>query len=945
MKKYIYILGALLAAFGCSVEQPYELTSLDNEPEDGAKVTIEFSLPPVTKGIMAHDPDISTIHVAVFNKAGVLKQFEQATLTNPGNVTNGDNPSGNPKYSVDINMSASKRILHFIADSPVTNMEDLAALGGTSGEAAVLNALTTAGTECAYWQRVELDKVDAYTYAGGVYKVPGGGEYGSAGATSYTDANNNTVNIGDYIKRDGTKILDGTGYFQSQAVAKKVANIAFIRNFAEIKVTAAASTTSNFTPRKFALVNVPKAGYVAPYDPVKSEFAEAYLNPPTSGGLTHTFVKDSGYPGTLVGNINPEMPTSFIDLESTEASAVKTAFMYERPIPTTQQPATCIIVGGNYTETGAAKDSEGLTWFKIEIADEDGNYFPIYRGVSYLVKIGSISGSKGYDSPEAANAAPAIGDVSGSVETASLEQINDGKGTTLWVEYTDHVATSAGAKTLYYTMYYQKAGGDTTYLTHGVNLTVNHPNATYKAITDATVTGVKYTGKDSQADLPTPPSTSLQWYVATVNLDEIGDRTKYSVLHVEGTSNAGKKMFRDVNYRVMGTQKFKNGENELSATSLENEESGQQTTLSIYLPNDLGMSMFPLVLRIEAKNGNYTTVDGLPVESGPSLFDSSKNAFYFLKTINYSDYYNTATGVTTTKFQAKFKTTRDGTTSAAGTNATDFRVLDKVQTERNRTEPYFEYAECHVSVGGPVFTLVESSVSVKADATTATLQLRSNTSGTWTLTPSANVTELSQTTGTGNATVTVTFPANTDESAAKTYTVTATLDEAAAATIEGYTPQVFTITQAEKKNLVPVTRTIATTRSTFNTSYMYTGEYSDELKISFIGGYNIGNDYITLNNTNSGLTIEANTITRIVITWDYTYGWPWNTDYSVDADNTEVDTGSISYTGGSATSNNNITYPNTTWTGSSDSVSFSFGDEWNRPRIRQIEVTYLHEAE
>ena len=193
-------------------------------------------------------------------------------------------------------------------------------------------------------------------------------------------------------------------------------------------------------------------------------------------------------------------------------------------------------------------------------------------------------------------------------------------------------------------------------------------------------------------------------------------------------------------------------------------------------------------------------MDGLPVESGPSLFDSSKNAFYFLKTINYSDYYNTATGVTTTKFQAKFKTTRDGTTSAAGTNATDFRVLDKVQTERNRTEPYFEYAECYVSVGGPGFKLVESSVSVKADATTATLQLRSNTSGTWTLTPSANVTELSQTTGTGNATVTVTFPANTDESAAKTYTVTATLDEAAAATIEDYTPQVFTITQTKKTN-------------------------------------------------------------------------------------------------------------------------------------------------
>ena len=84
MKKYIYILGAALLAFACSQEQPYEPELMDLDPEDGPKVTVEFSLPPATKGTMAHDPEISTIHVAVFNKAGILKQFEEAVLTQLG---------------------------------------------------------------------------------------------------------------------------------------------------------------------------------------------------------------------------------------------------------------------------------------------------------------------------------------------------------------------------------------------------------------------------------------------------------------------------------------------------------------------------------------------------------------------------------------------------------------------------------------------------------------------------------------------------------------------------------------------------------------------------------------------------------------------------------------------------------------------------------------------
>jgi len=799
MKQVFYILFAALLATAC-VEplQPYS-GPVVNEPEDGAKVTLEFSLPPMTKGMMAHNPTISTIHVAVFNQAGVLKQFEKATLHPTGEVLVGKDDAHNPTYSVEVNMASSKRILHFIADSPITTFDALVQAAGTSGEDVILNALTTSGGATAYWQRVELDKIDAYKYDGNSYDGTAytGGIKLQGDSDTYQEAGQTiTVNKGDYIKRNGKKVLDGTGYFQSDYVAEKIANIPFVRNFAEVTVSSSSST--NFIPKKFALVNVPKAGYVAPFDVNTGAFASAYIG---AESLTHTAVAGTKYPGSLVGSINTEKPTSYIDLTATGTNAIKTAYMYERTVPTTQHPATCILVAGQYDDDGALRDSEGNTWFKIEIADENGGYFPIYRGLSYDIRIGAISGTKGYDNPDDAYDADPIGDISNSVTTATLEQISDGKGTTLWVEYIDYVATEAENKTIYYTMYYQPTSTSTIqYLTNGVSLTVNHPDASYKAINKdeaASISGSEYSGTGTPDDTKT-------WYVASVPLNTPGQNTLRSILHVEGTTNADKKMYRDVTYRVMGTQQFKNGTNELKATSLPSEDAGEETTLTIYLPSDLGFSMFPLTLRIEAENGNFTTSDGLPVESGPSLFGASKNAFYFLKTIEYDDYNALVSAGSVPAFTAKFKTTRDGTTSATGTNATNFRVLDKIKT--GRTTTYFDYAECFVSVGGPIFqTLFDGTasngISVKADVTSVTFNIRSTgeDNPTWELTPSTNITSISAApsfsegySGSGNATITVNFPANTDTENGNTYTVTAKR--------AGFDDQVFTITQAKKTN-------------------------------------------------------------------------------------------------------------------------------------------------
>lgn len=798
MKKYIYILLSLAALLfvACIKQDGPDVDGFDDMDEDGPMVTLEFSLSPETKSAMAHDPSISTIHVAVFNKAGVLKQFEQATLTDTGSLTNGNNPSGNPKYAVDIHMSAKPRILHFIADAPITTFDDLVAAAGTSGEDVIMNALTTTGGQAAYWQRFVLDKVDAYTYQGGVYTTPGGQNWGTAGGDSYTytDAGQTiTVNKGDYIKTNGHKVLDGTGYFQSDYVRGVISNIPFVRNFAEINVTG--MTGSNFVPKKFALVNVPTHGYVAPYDTEAGAFAKAYTESVTgssfSGTLTYSGVNGTGYSGTLAGTLDTSMPTSFIDLTG---SGNHNAYMYERPLPNTSQPSTCILVGGEYSETGALKDGNGLTWLLIEV-DKDGSYFPIYRGLSYDMRIGTVEGTKGYASPEAAFNAEPIGDISSSVTTATLTQINDGKGTTLWVSYIDYVATWAQTKTIYYTMFYDD-GGNITYLNNTVSASVSHPDPNYKAIVgDPDLSDVNiYTSGT--------PDDSKQWKKISVELDGSGQSTKRSVLRISGTANSGKTMYRDVNYRVIDIQHFKYGSNILSGTPLADEDSGEETTLTIWLPSDLGYSMFPLTLKIEAQNGNYTTVDALPVESGPSLFDPNKNSFYFLKTIEYNDYYNPATHVTTNMFTATFKTTRDGTTSAAGTNATLFAVQDKANA--NRINPYFETATCYVPVGSHAFMLSSNAVTVDAGTTHVNFKVISSSNGTWNLSATSGAT-VSAASGVGNEEITVTFPANTSTTDSNTYIVTASLS--------GFPNQTLTITQSKKD---PTVTTVTFNASEFN---------------------------------------------------------------------------------------------------------------------------------
>lgn len=759
---------------------------------EGARLTLGFNVPmPVATKAMTEDPTIDSIHVFVFSVSdvsenGAFLEVQKATLSNPsvnknaiqnyddpdnpGAITNASEATVIGRWDVDLMMGRGKRHIHFVANLP----EDFEVPDAGTDEASVLRSIQTSGGDVAYWQMVEVENgILAYTYQGeetyqyvdengiittrNVSSVPGYVE-GSYSATnqsySYKRANSSgeivtyDVGVGDYITTEGLKVLDGGGYYASIELSQAVNLIPLIRNFARIKVMTPAS--SNFRLKKAVMINTPEKGFAAPYDDALHKFVEAYRKAGTIK-LDHATIQGTGYPATIPGNsIVTTKPDESTATDAVTEAGVSSAmlYMYERGIPT--QKATGMLVYGTLTD-------KGDRWFKVEIADKTGAFFPIYRDFTYEVSIENINGSEGYETMDEAWENDAIGDISGSPETQTLTKIDDGQGLTLWVEYIDHTSTDPANHSV--RLLYKFYKGLDNY-TDRVTLPIHAVTGREPAInsTAEELTGSPYSGTDT-------PDGGSGWYAVDVPLYGNSSITKVSTLHVEGKLDA-KTMYRDITYRVMSKQDFT-----LSNTGLSADALNATTTLNITLPDYLGYSVFPLTLMIEAENKNLNPADGenLSVGSGTSLFDPNKNSFYFLKTVEYDDYQANHT------VPIAFKTTQ------ASGNATWIAVADK--------EGYFNTGKDYVSTG-PIFLLSANTASVGANETSTKFTLYST--GTenpdWTLSAdNTNVTFLPGNTGTGSKAITVRFPAN-DGTTAKTYTVTASRT--------GQTSQTFTITQA-----------------------------------------------------------------------------------------------------------------------------------------------------
>ncbi|MBQ5935071.1 MAG: hypothetical protein IJL68_03580 [Bacteroidales bacterium] len=841
MKKIFNIFFAIVFLLGAvSCVNPIEPNLRDlagnQQIAENAKVTLYFgtSAEVATKASMAAEPGedgIESIHVLVFNKEGILVEAAKASKFVPV-VTNG--AAGVQPWAVTLTMAGEERRLHFIANLS----EDQVPEAGS--ETAIFEELATTYPNAAYWQRrvlsygiqaykynADKDENDNRYYYVRVNETTGAIEKiyvtNPAADGSYEDAKGLIVNKDDYIDREGCKIVDGTGFY---AISEVVEKIPMVRNFARLKVKSSwvdeDDDTKTFSLKRAALVNKPKAGLIAPYDAKQSvtddeteswsafnHFAPEFIKL-TGGTATEPKPNDAklkGYTITLpTAGIDDTEPTVF---EKPGDDGFIELYTYERGKPTSKP--MCILVGGTWDSNWTEGDD--LIWYKVELRDVNGAYFPIYRDFTYIVDIQGIE-SNSYTSAHDAFVGPAVGDISNSVETKTLSQISDDKGLTLWVEYIDKAVLNAEIDannpyvTLLYTCYREKTGYTTLYFNDLVSFsrqkhedypTLDYATALLGTGEDAPAVEIiaeDVTGSNTGYDLP---NEDLKWNVARVKLNKISEQTTSTLrsqIHVLASVTAArnkfvdesegydKQLYRDVTYTVMPKQNLS-----FALSSYYTPDAvGETRTLTIKLPTALTPSLFPLTLKIEANNNCLNPVSSLTTETGKSAFGTGNaNSFYFLKTIAYSEYYNAITKTYTTDFPCEFKSI------IAPGSAAQFALSDK--------KGYFE------TVFGPlvppIFSLSNISddgkLHVKASKSSVSFGILSNV-GEWTVNVPEGVdiisTRATNTSGIGCKTITLSLPGdNMSGTAPKDYgEVTVTLDAKSKA-LYGFEDQTFTIRQ------------------------------------------------------------------------------------------------------------------------------------------------------
>ena len=644
MKKFFYTITAtVLCLTACQKELSENVQPVQTSNPDMPTVTVPFTVAipvsevAVTKGDidMAEKPVLQNLYIAVFGESGgMLQQLVPATLVGASlDQLSGVGYAYQAIYTAQLPLYNDECHLHFI--------------GNYNGDTAELSFDYEKDFMDKLSMRIETTENGDYTT---ITSAPG----------AYWQK---------VILKDGIKAtLQSDGTFELDNETKeKLTPIPLVRNYAKITVT---SASSDFTINSYALINVPYQGTVAPYSATMG-FDNHYM---TIGGYcdgttTTNFVDDlyhSGYVGYMADNdliftANPGESSA-----KTGAEEDNGLYMYERTIPTKAGEQTGVIVSltwaSNLEPTNPNYEYRGKTYYyKLEILNGSGEYMPICRNVHYIISLTSLTG-EGYPTFDGAFAGPFFGNVSSSIETATLTDINDNIHRIV-VNRMDYTSVTGEDEVDIYFQYYP-------------DLTANASTSTsnYKANEILEVTPYNQAiASVSSVELISDSSDAwFGWMHVTVTLKSkpTDGSTLRGKLRVQGLLDSGVgNLYRDIVFTVMSTQDF------TSESTLES--NGTNVTVNIGIPTGLSYSLFPLQIKIESQNNNLTTTSAdLPVGYGPSAFDSTKNSFYFIKTIQYKDYVDTSTGeyVYTTQFPCSF------------TNTDTYKVLS---VQLNDMEGYF----------------------------------------------------------------------------------------------------------------------------------------------------------------------------------------------------------------------------------------------------------------
>jgi len=689
MKKAVYILSTLLLTLvSCNKA---ELEGLDTKkaPESGLvevtmKLTVPTELTAVTKANNRDvTPHIDHIRVAVFGTSGYPQAY---ALAEP--VSGKNQPSAKYAYvnnsvfyfKVLLPVYEGEAHVHIIANGD----ENIQFVDMTEDK--LMTTMKTAGDVGAYWARVVMPD----------------------GILTIKDENG--------IMQTNT---DGN-FIPSAETAHLFEDLVLVRNFAQVTLD---NEAGNFRVDSWTLVNTPQYGSVAPVSgwedvldkdgaPVdadedgntdqKAVYVENYKDyvyNVKTGKMVLAELDENGYVmdpilATYNGYMVPGSDGIVTDIPD-ESSWTKgtQAFVYERIDPQKVKP-TCILLKGYYNGETTA------TYYRIDLMDEDlGGYFPLYRNYNYQITISEV-GNRG-----AADAATAMlrdsgGNVSMTAEAQTLTDISDGKSR-LYVEYVDKTfATGTSAKEKSFWVYYipdLTAKYEVDVVKDGVTI----HKAGDPIIDNSKITKVEMDEEPGDAivagtlakDTEMSTDDGVYVYKFTLNKQD-ASKDLSSLFHVEAnnglTGKKKSKLVRDITVHVMK-------QISMSLRFEPNPADGEadaKTVLHISLSDTLQQSMFPLEFHIEDVNHtlNPTGKDDsglatpknidVPVKTAKSLADGTTNSFYFIRTVNWSEYKPMRDAWKTAK--------KNGATAQELANIIDFRTEFKTLVPASQTKVYVD---------------------------------------------------------------------------------------------------------------------------------------------------------------------------------------------------------------------------------------------------------------
>ena len=671
--KRIFIYTAAIAASllmaGCAKELTDENRSSEGTGfAEGEKATFCFTpnfgeCQGAETKALALMPDVKNIYFAVFDGEGFkLAEYAEAVP----NTFADKNAPNKFSYSVELTVTDQPRIIHIIANAPQSLT--------FGSEAEVIGSLCTYldaqeikegvqdqySRKDAYWERIVLED--------GVWPEP------------------------DPDTKD-TDPQYTTKYTKYMNVVNILAEAKLTRNFTQLTVSN--YDTDDFRVTGFWLTNVPDRGSIAPYNRNTGAFQTGYgdypdidsMRDPFNGNYQGFFpataqlisiAETDGWQDSPVDR-DSDLGLQMIEIDTTKAAqkAGNHAFCYEREVP--KSNPLYVIVAGKYDATADKPatfnwESVAETYYKIDLKDEHDTYFPILRNFNYKVNIKDVKRA-GASTVEGALSAAPSGDIDSSLDMLGLTNISDGVSQ-IFVSETDVVLVGNNAVQLRYkyipnlasatttaniTKEQWEAANSKTIDVAGTNPSGNHPD--YVTIEhSAGTTGAVFvtdgisvatadeTGGNGYRVITLTPTTPLS-YILSETVTITGH-------HWDGVKWV--TLSRVVNYKLREKLSMSVS---CSPTKVEDQD-GQNINVVIGLEAGLPSSIFSLNMDIEARGlsitaNNKVSGNDLPVTTGSSTIPSNtKPAYYFTRTITWTEYQNAPVVDGYKYFTSYFKTNK-----------------------------------------------------------------------------------------------------------------------------------------------------------------------------------------------------------------------------------------------------------------------------------------------